>query len=147
MQAANNNSAASFNIKNLSLAIQDLIKLLEMESALLKSPTPSKISALLQKKDELLKYIEAQKRIIAAGAIIEEKDKATLTELAQKLHVTSELNRAEVEKSIYAVNELVSAIYEKVAVQSSVAQYGKDGVKSKKALEIDPPAISINEAI
>lgn len=147
MQKASNDTAPSFNIKNLSLAIQDLIKLLEIEGAILKSPTPSKISALLQKKDELTKYIEAQKRIIAAGVNIDEKDKATLIELAQKLHVASELNRAEVEKSIYAVNELVSAIYEKVAVQSSVTQYGKDGIKSKKALEIDPPAISINEAI
>lgn len=147
MQQATNDSKTLYNIKNLSLAIQDLIKLLDMEGELLKSTTPSKISALLQKKDELVKYIEAQKRILAAGVSIDKKDRAELTELAQKLHVTSELNRAEVEKSIYAVNELVSAIYDKVAVQSSITQYGKDGVKSKKALEIDPPAISINEAI
>lgn len=136
-----------FNISHFSNAISDLISLLEFEITLLKEGKVASIEVLAHKKDELTKYVESQKRFIAAGANIEEKDKVILRVLAQKLHDVTKLNREEIGKSIYSINELVGVVYDKVSLESGITQYSKDGKKSTKSLKIDPPAISINEAV
>lgn len=156
MEQQQNKNHANDNFFNFDIttkAMDELIKLLSIETESLKKNDAKAVQENYNRKLDLIEFIEIQNRTLKTNHLVREKltpdEKQKLKDLAQKLQDVLATNKDELAKAKHFNEELMKLVVDAVKGESMpVKVYNSQGNKQvSNSNKVDTPSMSLNQEI